>query len=107
MACKLSKALVPSADFAGKTGASVQLKVVGTQGAAVIVAARYAGQNLAAPWTFNIKQGVNFLVLLIEDSIPRDWTQIQEDCGGGNQQTLREFRYDPLSPAQAFEILGN
>lgn len=107
MPCKLSKSTVPNADFVGASGSTIQLKVAGTQGAALIVAARYAGQNLAAPWQFQVKQGVNFLVLLVENSVPRDWTQVQEDCGGGSQQTLREYRYDPYGPAEAFEILGN
>jgi hypothetical protein len=107
MACKLSKSDDPSADFAGRTDATVQLKVAGTQGNAVIVAGRYAGQDLKAPWQFQIKPGINFLVLLVENSIPRDWTKIQEDCGGGSQQTLREYRYDPYGVSQSFEIFGN
>jgi hypothetical protein len=107
MACNLSKSTDPSADYVGKIGATVQLKVTGTQGSAVIVAGRYAGQDLAAPWQFQVKAGVNFLILLVENSVPRDWTTIQEDCGSGAQQTLREYRYDPYGASQSFEILGN
>ncbi len=107
MACKLSKATNPSADFVGKIGATVNLLVSGSQGNAAIVAGRYAGQNLASPWQFQIKTGVNFLILLVENSTPRDWTKIEEDCGSGNQQTLREYHYDPYTGAsQSFEIQG-
>ncbi len=106
MPCKLTQATHPGADFVGKVGEQVQLAVSGTQGQAVIVAARYAGQTLSAPWQFQIKSGINFLVLLIENSIPRDWTRVEEVCDSNTRNTLREYRHDPYGPSQAFEIAG-
>ncbi len=106
MACKLTQATHPGADFVGKVGEQVQLAVRGTQGQAVIVAARYAGETLPDPSQFTIKSGTNMLVLLVDNSIPRDWTRIDEVCDANISNTLREYRHDPYGPAQAFEIEG-
>lgn len=106
MACALAPATTPGADFTGKAGEPVQLAVQGTQGQAKIVAARYAGESLSAPWTFQIQKGIAFLTLLIENSVPRDWTTIQEVCGPSQSNTLLRYRYDPYGPSQTFEIEG-
>jgi len=107
MPCKLAVVVPPPADFQGQVGAEVQLAVSGTKGTAVIKSANYDGQDLADPWKFTIKSDIKVLKMIIENTVNRDLTHVQEVCDGGKTKNeLYPFFYRASSTLHIFQVQG-
>jgi hypothetical protein len=107
MACNLELSPTGDVDFVGPSGESVTLTLTGPDGvAAEIVHIRYAGTGTSnPPFTFDIKDGTNLLVVLAEASQAGAILQFKEDCGGSDQ-VLSTFHFDPQNPARGYFIKG-
>jgi hypothetical protein len=104
MACALRKSTKSGVDFEGSVGGKVQLGVASDSGGAIIIAVIYDGKSINSPWNVPLVAGNKLLTVLVDNPVPRDWTTIQELCGGGVTNTLLHFPFDPNGPTQSFRI---
>jgi len=109
MPCQLRPSTTSREDFLGAIGAKVTVKLKGPAGkGAEIVHIRYAGTEIDTepPFEFTIKKGAKFLVVLAEASEAGILLQLVEECGGGGEQVLDRFHFDPMNPARGYIIRG-
>jgi hypothetical protein len=111
MPCTLQRGDSGVHDFLGGAGKTYKLRVVGTNGAAGIVRAEFNNAVLAVQnsdmVSFTLKAGDNNLVLLLALSVPGDTVKLVEDCGEGEEKTLRQFPTEPTDPIAVLTILGS
>jgi hypothetical protein len=55
---------------------------------------------------FTIKAGTKMLVVLVEASAPGVALRLIEVCGGGSEQVIDRFHFDPRNPARGYVIGG-
>lgn len=108
MPCALSVTTTGNEDFTGKTGTTFTLDMTGPAGSGiVIVSMAYGGKNVtAAPFTFNIASGTNFLFIHFEALVPGAVLQVIENCGGAARQVLEIIHFDPGNPGTGYLITG-
>ena len=108
MATSLTPSSSPKEDFTGPVGNVVTVKLKGPSGAgAKIVHIRYANDEIdtTPPLEFKLKAGAKIFVVLVEASKPGALVQVIED-GGGSEQVLDRFHFDPMNPARGYIIRG-
>jgi hypothetical protein len=108
MACSLTASVSGNEDFTGKTGSSFTIDMTGPAGSGlVIVSAAYNGKAVtAAPFTFTIAVGTNYLFLHFEALVPGAKLQVVEACGA-SRQVLETLYFDPANPGTGYEITGS
>ena len=109
MACCLTPSTTSKEDFTAPVGSDVTIKLKGPTGTgAKILHIRYAGGevDLTPPLQFTVKTGAKMLVVLAEASKPGALLQLIEDCGGGVEQVVDRFHFDPMNPARGYIIRG-
>jgi hypothetical protein len=109
MACCLKPSLAGTEDFVGPVGSVVTMSLKAPVGVdAQILHLQYAGGELdsESPFEFTIARGPNFLVILVEASVPGALLDVVEDCGNGSEHVLRSFHFDPGAPARGLVIKG-
>src|SRR6266852_4208383 len=109
MACKLTTSADPKADLEGSTDAEVTITIESKSGKAFIVSMAYPHdtplkKDATGNWVFKVLKSYNQLGILVEDPNRGDLVKIQEDCGGGTKNTLRQYNFDPVGPTQFFSV---
>jgi hypothetical protein len=89
-------------------GASFTLDMSGPTGSGLtIVSMFYNGAAVtAAPFTFNVASGTNYLFVHFEALKPGAKLQVLEKCGG-TKQILETLYFDPSNPGTGYEITGS
>lgn len=108
MSCNLTFSKTGNEDFTGLTGAPFTLDMTGPAGSGlVIVSMSYNGASLtAAPFTFNVATGTNYLFVHFEALVPGAKLQVIEKCGGTVRQVLESMHFDPSNPGTGYEVTG-
>jgi hypothetical protein len=109
MACCLVPSTTSKEDFTSKLGCEVTIKLKGPAGVgARILHIRYAGTEVDStpPLQFTVKSGPKMLIVLAEASKPGAMLQLIEDGGGGDEQVVDRFHFDPKNPARGYIIRG-
>jgi hypothetical protein len=108
MPCGLTVSTTFDCDFIGEVGSEITLTVNGPQDTgAKILHIRYAGEEIdaTAPFQFTVQEGLKLLIVLAESSAAGSPLRLIEDCGN-TEQVLRNFFYDPQSPARGYIVKG-
>jgi hypothetical protein len=109
MAC--SMAITPTSqgsDFLARTGQTISLSLRAQAGVvARLLSIQYADQpvDVADPFQFIAKAGLQSLVITYSASQPGAQLQLVELCGQ-QIQPLRNFFFDPNAPAKGFAVAG-
>lgn len=109
MACCLTPSVSGQEDFTGPAGGEITLRLEHDPGVgAEIVHIRYDTDPIDAqpPLQFTIRRGSKMLVVLVEASAPGARLRLVEVCGGGAEQVIDRFHFDPKNPARGYVITG-
>src|SRR5947209_10999494 len=108
MACNLKRSSTVGSRFTSKVGNRVTLTLnAQPEVNAEIIHVTYSGQDITnPPFIFTIEEGMIWLTVLVESTLPGAELMLTEDCGGGSKQCLDAFHYDPGSPAIGYKISG-
>jgi hypothetical protein len=109
MACCLTPSVSGEENYTGPAGGEITLRLEGDSGIGVkILHIRYDTDPIDAtpPLQFTLKRGTKKLVVLVEASAPGALLRLIEVCGGGQEQVIDRFHFDPLSPARGYFITG-
>ena len=109
MACCLTPSVSGEEDFTGPAGGEITIRLESDPGVgAQILHIRYDTDPIdqTPPLQFTIKKGSKVLVVLAEASAPGARLRLIEVCGGGQEQVIDRFHFDPKNPARGYMITG-
>src|SRR5688572_2666422 len=109
MPCSLAPSLTGREDFTAPAGAVVTVTLKAPAGVGVrMLHLRYGKDAVddTPPLQFTAAKGRKILVALLEASKPGALVELIEVCGGGREQTIDRFHFDPMNPARGYIVLG-
>ena len=109
MACSLTPATTAREDFTAPIGDVVTIRLEPPSGVTGrILLLRYGKDPIDSepPLQFTVAKGRKILTVLVEASKAGALLQLIEVCGGGTEQVIDRFHFDPMNPARGYIILG-